>query len=100
MGLLIRTDADADHERLRELAAKAHWAYEPGLVRCWSDGLTFSPDRERWFAEVDGAAVACRALAWGADPNAVRFYERVGGRRLRDHVTEWGRCAPWIGVDL
>jgi N-acetylglutamate synthase-like GNAT family acetyltransferase len=39
-------------------------------------------------------------LEWGADPNAVGFYERMGGRKLRDHVTEWGRVAPWMGLDL
>ena len=39
-------------------------------------------------------------LEWGAEPNAVGFYEKVGGRKLRDHVTEWGRVAPWMGLDL
>jgi len=39
-------------------------------------------------------------LEWGAEPNAVAFYEKVGGRKLRDHVTEWGRVAPWMGLDL
>jgi GNAT superfamily N-acetyltransferase len=37
---------------------------------------------------------------WGADPNAVGFYEKLGGRKLRDHVTEWGRVAPWMGLEL
>jgi hypothetical protein len=32
--------------------------------------------------------------------NAVGFYEKVGGRKLRDRVTEWGRVAPWMGLDL
>ena len=39
-------------------------------------------------------------LEWGAEPNAVGFYEKLGGRKLRDHVTEWGRLAPWMGLDL
>ena len=39
-------------------------------------------------------------LEWGADPNAVGFYEKMGGRKLRDHVTEWGRVAPWMGLEL
>ena len=39
-------------------------------------------------------------LEWGAELNALGFYEKVGGRTLRDHVTEWGRLAPWMGVDL
>jgi GNAT superfamily N-acetyltransferase len=39
-------------------------------------------------------------LEWGAEPNAVGFYEKLGGLKLRDHVTEWGRLAPWMGLDL
>ena len=39
-------------------------------------------------------------LEWGAEPNAVGFYEKLGGRKLRDHVTEWGRVAPWMGLQL
>jgi GNAT superfamily N-acetyltransferase len=39
-------------------------------------------------------------MEWGAEPNAVGFYERVGGRFLRDHVSEWGRPTPWMGLDL
>jgi GNAT superfamily N-acetyltransferase len=39
-------------------------------------------------------------LEWSAEVNAVGFYEKVGGRKLRDHVTEWGRVAPWMGLDL
>ena len=41
-----------------------------------------------------------RRLEWGAEPNAVGFYEKLGGCKLRDHVTEWGRVAPWMGLDL
>ena len=39
-------------------------------------------------------------LEWGAEPNSIGFYEKLGGRKLRDHVTEWGRVAPWMGLDL
>jgi N-acetylglutamate synthase-like GNAT family acetyltransferase len=39
-------------------------------------------------------------MEWGAEPNAVGFYEKVGGRSLRDHVSEWGRVTPWMGLDL
>jgi GNAT superfamily N-acetyltransferase len=39
-------------------------------------------------------------LEWSSEPNAVGFYEKVGGRKLRDHVTEWGRLAPWMGLEL
>jgi N-acetylglutamate synthase-like GNAT family acetyltransferase len=39
-------------------------------------------------------------LEWGAEPNSVGFYEKVGGRKLRDEVTEWGRLAPRMGLEL
>jgi len=39
-------------------------------------------------------------LEWGAEPNSIGFYEKVGGRKLHDHVTEWGRLAPWMGLEL
>jgi N-acetylglutamate synthase-like GNAT family acetyltransferase len=44
--------------------------------------------------------LGAKRLEWGAEPNSVGFYEKVGGRKLRDHVTEWGRVAPWMGLDL
>ena len=44
--------------------------------------------------------LGAQRLEWGAEPNAVGFYEKLGGRKLRDHVTEWGRVAPWMGLDL
>jgi N-acetylglutamate synthase-like GNAT family acetyltransferase len=53
----------------------------------------------------DHAAARARELGaerleWGAEPNSVGFYEKVGGRKVRDEVTEWGRLAPWMGLDL
>ena len=44
--------------------------------------------------------LGAQRLEWGAEPNAVGFYEKLGGRKLRDHVTEWGRVAPWMGLEL
>ncbi|HEU5215116.1 MAG TPA: GNAT family N-acetyltransferase [Gaiellaceae bacterium] len=44
--------------------------------------------------------LGARRLEWSAEVNAVGFYEKLGGRRLRDHVTEWGRVAPWMGLEL
>lgn len=40
------------------------------------------------------------SLEWGAEPNAVGFYEKVGGCYLRDHVSAWGRVTPWMGIEL
>lgn len=40
-------------------------------------------------------------LEWEAEPNAIGFYERVGGRVLRtSEPTIWGRVLPVMGVEL
>jgi GNAT superfamily N-acetyltransferase len=52
------------------------------------------------FAAERARGLGARRLEWGAEPNAVGFYERLGGRRLRDHVSEWGRVTPWMGLEL
>ena len=44
--------------------------------------------------------LGAQRLEWGAEPNAVGFYEKVGGRKLRDQLSEWGRLVPWMGLDL
>lgn len=42
-----------------------------------------------------------RTLEWEAEPNAVGFYERMGGRYLRDgEPSEWGRILPVMGLNL
>jgi GNAT superfamily N-acetyltransferase len=42
-----------------------------------------------------------RSLEWEADLDAVGFYERMGGRRVRDSdVTELGRILPIMALDL
>lgn len=51
-------------------------------------------------AAIRAREVCASALDWGAKPNAAGFYEKVGGRKLRDHINEWGRVAPWMGTDL
>jgi GNAT superfamily N-acetyltransferase len=52
------------------------------------------------FAADRARELGSERLEWGAEPNAVGFYEKLGGRKLSDHVTEWGRVAPWMGLDL
>jgi GNAT superfamily N-acetyltransferase len=58
-------------------------------------------------AALFGAAAAyarsrgARELEWEAEPNAVGFYERMGGRYLRDGTpSAWGRINPIMGIDL
>jgi GNAT superfamily N-acetyltransferase len=45
--------------------------------------------------------LGARTLEWEAEPHAVGFYERMGGRYLRDSApTEFGRVLPVMGVEL
>jgi GNAT superfamily N-acetyltransferase len=40
-------------------------------------------------------------LEWEAEPNAVGFYERMGGRYVRDSdPSAWDRIIPVMGLDL
>jgi len=42
-----------------------------------------------------------RHLQWEAEPNAVGFYERMGGRYVRDgEPSSWGRVNPIMALDL
>ena len=40
------------------------------------------------------------AMEWESDPNAVGFYERMGGRTVRMQRSNWGRDLPVMAVDL
>jgi GNAT superfamily N-acetyltransferase len=39
-------------------------------------------------------------LEWQAELNAVGFYERMGGRFLREQLGDWGRPLPVMGLAL
>jgi GNAT superfamily N-acetyltransferase len=76
---------------------------------CVLDDLWIDPD---WIGRGIGTrlfeACAERArdlgatrLEWEAEPNAVGFYERMGGRYLRESApTELGRTVPDMGLEL
>jgi GNAT superfamily N-acetyltransferase len=76
---------------------------------CWLDDLWIDPPwigkgigSQLWrhvaaLASAQGAA----RLEWEAEPNAIGFYEKMGGRYLRDSDSnEWGRVLPIMGVTL
>jgi GNAT superfamily N-acetyltransferase len=45
--------------------------------------------------------LGAKHLEWEAEPNAVGFYEKMGGRYLRDsEPTEFGRVIPVMGLEL
>lgn len=52
------------------------------------------------FAAQRARALGARLLEWEAEPNAAGFYEKMGGRRLRETTSEWGRTLSVMGFDL
>lgn len=76
----------------------------------WLDDLWVIPD---WIGRRVGTRlfehVVARARAlggatwmeWQAEPNSVGFYEKVGGRYVRDgEPTSWGRVLPVMGIEI
>jgi GNAT superfamily N-acetyltransferase len=76
---------------------------------CWLDDLWISPE---WMGRGLGRLLFQRAAArglelgasrieWEAEPHAIGFYEKMGGRYLRDSEHGiWGRVNAVMGVDL
>jgi GNAT superfamily N-acetyltransferase len=48
-----------------------------------------------------GRKTGARCMEWEAEPNAVGFYEKMGGRYVREgDLSVWGRVNPVMGFDL
>jgi GNAT superfamily N-acetyltransferase len=76
---------------------------------CWLDDLWVDPEwiqigvgsRLFRFVAEHGRQLGGSRMEWEAEPNAVGFYERMGGRYLRDGETSaWGRVLPVMGIEL
>jgi GNAT superfamily N-acetyltransferase len=53
------------------------------------------------FVAARAAEAGAARLEWEAEPNAIGFYERMGGRYLRDSPpSQWGRILPIMGIEL
>jgi GNAT superfamily N-acetyltransferase len=75
----------------------------------WLDDLWVEPDYigrgvgTRLFETAADRAreLGAKRMEWEAEPNAVGFYERRGGRYVRDsEETELGRVLPVMGLEL
>jgi GNAT superfamily N-acetyltransferase len=76
---------------------------------CWLDDLWISPE---WMgrglgrllfqrAATRGLELGASRIEWEAEPHAIGFYEKMGGRYLRDgEPSIWGRANAVMGVDL
>ena len=76
---------------------------------CWLDDLWIEPSSigtgigSRLFQHAAHVAEALGAsrMEWEAEPNALGFYKRMGGRYVRDsEPSEWGRILQVMAVDL
>jgi len=95
--------ADADG------AAVAWAALVPRPEVMWLDDLWVDPP---WIGRGIGSTLFRHAvervrrlggarLEWQAEPHSVGFYEKVGGRYIRDgEPTSWGRVLPVMGLEL
>ena len=98
----VRPASPHDHEGRRELTSesKTHPGYDrdPWVDPGWiGRGLGSRLFR---LAGEGTRELGAERLEWGAEPNAVGFHERIGGRKLHDHVTGWGRGVPGSGLEL
>lgn len=76
---------------------------------CWLDDLWIEP---QWIGKGTGGRLfehavergrqlGARRMEWEAERHALGFYEKMGGRYLRDSEPGvWGRVNPIMGVDL
>lgn len=76
---------------------------------CWLDDLWVEPAwigsgvGTRLFRHAVDAArrLGATTLEWESEPNAVGFYDRMGGRFVRQsEASEWGRILPVMAIDL
>jgi GNAT superfamily N-acetyltransferase len=71
-----------------------HLWVEPGSMRAGVGSRLFRHAGDR--ARALGAAV----MEWEAEPNALGFYTRMGGRPVRTATSEWGRELTVMAVGL
>jgi GNAT superfamily N-acetyltransferase len=76
------------------VAVLDHLWVEPGSMRAGLGSALFRRAADR-ATELDAGR-----MEWGAEPHALEFYRRMGGRDLREMIGEWGRPVQVMGIDL
>jgi GNAT superfamily N-acetyltransferase len=75
----------------------------------WLDDLWIEPDWMGYgigsqlfrYALERGRRAGAARMEWEAEPNALGFYKKMGGRYLRDsEPSVWGRVTPVMGVEF
>jgi GNAT superfamily N-acetyltransferase len=67
---------------------------EPAWIGQGVGSRLFTVARDR------ASALGAARMEWEAEPNAIGFYERMGGYRIRDGTSEWGRRLPIMAVTV
>jgi GNAT superfamily N-acetyltransferase len=68
---------------------------EPGWIGKGIGSRLFRHAAER------GRRAGAARMEWEAEPNALGFYEKMGGRQVRDgEASVWGRVNAVMGIDL
>lgn len=102
LGRLELFVADADGKTIAWASLKRDGA------TAWLEDLWVEPDwigrgvGSRLFREAAEHARArgATAIEWEAEPNAVGFYEKMGGRHVRHGTSEWGRTLSIMRAEL
>jgi GNAT superfamily N-acetyltransferase len=76
------------------VAVLDHLWIAPEWTRAGAGTLLF-----RW-AAARARERGATAMEWESDPNAVGFYDRMGGRTIRTQRSEWGRDLPVMAIEL
>jgi GNAT superfamily N-acetyltransferase len=76
------------------VAVLDHLWVEPASMRAGIGSALFRCAADR------ATELGATCMEWGAEPNALGFYRRMGGRDLRRAISEWGRPAQVMGIDL
>lgn len=67
---------------------------DPRWIRRGAGRMLFRVAAER------AAELGAEAMEWEAEPNAHGFYEKMGGRHMRDRVSAWGRVNRVMAIAL
>ena len=77
-----------------DVSVLEHLWVEPARMRRGAGSRLFREAAER------AAGLGATALRWEAEPNALGFYARMGGRPVRTTTSEWGRELTVMAVPL
>ena len=102
----IRSATPEESTLLKQITvrSRAHWKYDAALFRAWVEpewmGRGVGAQLFR-FAARRALELGAETLEWASEPGAVGFYEKMGGRHVRDDVSHsFGHRLPVMSLAL